>query len=204
MKHSTGAAIRLAAAACTLIGIVVHGEGQGSSRSAPPPQGGRERFTAAAINMGTPGRMAAGTVEMVVNRWSPDADRDRLMNTLLEQGPERMLETLQKLPRVGYIRTPNSIGYDIHFARQLPLPDGGQRITLLTDRYITFWEAANQPRSINYPFTVVEMHINSDGLGEGKMSIATKITANKENKMIELENYATQPVLLNSVKREKE
>jgi hypothetical protein len=35
------------------------------------------------------------------------------------------------------------------------------------------------------------------------MSLATQITADKENKLIVLENYGTQPVLLNDVRREK-
>jgi len=71
-----------------------------------------------------------------------------------------------------------------------------------TDRRIGFWEAANQPRSIDYPFTVIEMRLNRDGEGEGKMSIATKITLDKDKKMLELENYGTQPVLLQNVKRD--
>ena len=119
----------------------------------------------------------------------------------MEKGPEKLLDTLQSLPRVGYIRTPNSIGYDLHYARKAPLPEGGERVTLATDRYIGFWEAANRPRTIDYPFTVIELRLNSDGVGEGKMSIATKITMDKDKKQIELENYGTQPVLLNNVRR---
>ena len=165
-------------------------------------KGTPERFSAMGVNMGSPGAAAAGTVEMVVNRWSTDAERDRLLTVLMEQGPEKLLETLQKMPRVGYIRTPNSIGYDLHFARKTPLPDGGERVVMATDRYINFWEAVNRPRSIDYPFTVIELRINPNGEGEGKMSLATKITADKESKTIVLENYATQPVLLQSVRRE--
>src|SRR5262249_25594748 len=130
-------------------------------------------------------------------------ERDRLMTTLLERGPEKLLEQLQKVPRVGYFRTPNSIGYDLRYARRQPLPDGGERVVLMTDRYISFWEAANQPRSIDYPFTLIELHINANGGGEGKLSLATKITADAENKIVVLEDYANQPVLLTSVKREK-
>ena len=52
-------------------------------------------------------------------------------------------------------------------------------------------------------FTVVELRLNKDGEGEGKMSIATKIIADSENQIITLENYDTQPVLLNNVKRER-
>jgi hypothetical protein len=112
------------------------------------------------------------------------------------------LDVLQDMPRVGYLRTPNSIGYDIHFARKRPGEDGGEIITLATDRYIGFWEAANRPRTVDYPFTVVEIRMGKDGEGEGKMSLATKITGSKEGKMITLENYQSQPVLLTKVKRE--
>jgi hypothetical protein len=164
--------------------------------------GAPERFTALAVNMGNPGPAGATTVEIVVNRWSTDAERDRLMNVLMEQGSDKLLEALQKNPKVGYIRTPNSVGYDLHFARRTPLPDGGERVVLATDRYIAYWEAVNRPRSIEYPFTVIELHINADGEGEGKMSLATKVIPDKESKTIVLEDYGTQPVVLQSVKRE--
>jgi hypothetical protein len=175
----------------------------GVSAALAQTQGSPERFTAVAVNMGTPGRAFAERVEVVVNRWSLNSERDRLLTTLFEKGPEKLLDTLTSLPRVGYFRTPNSIGYDLHFAQRTPLPDGGERIVLITDRHITFWEATNRPRSIDYPFTEIELHINGDGTGEGKMSLATKITGDPENKIIVLENYASQPVLLNDVRREK-
>jgi hypothetical protein len=76
-------------------------------------------------------------------------------------------------------------------------------VILLTDRRIGFWEAANRPRSIDYPFTVIELRLNRDGEGEGKMSVATKIIADKESNMVTLENYDIQPVLLTNVRREK-
>ena len=76
-------------------------------------------------------------------------------------------------------------------------------MVLATDRRIGFWEAANQPRSIDYPFTVIELRLNKDGEGQGKMSLATKVTADKNSNTVVLENYDTQPVLLNSVRREK-
>jgi len=175
-----------------------------AAAGAAQTRGGRERFTAFAVNLDASAgaRTGAGVVEIVVQRWSSDAERDRLFTALAEQGPEKLLDTLQKLPRAGYIRTPNSIGYDLHFARKAPLDEGGERIVIATDRYISFWEARNRPRSIDYPFTVIEMRINRDGAGEGKMSLATKITLDKDKKMLELENYGTQPVLLQNVKRE--
>jgi hypothetical protein len=161
--------------------------------------GAPEKFTAMAVNMS---RGGAGTVEIVVNRWSTDAEREKLMSTLMDKGDDKLLSVLQDMPRVGYFRTPNSVGYDIHYAHRTTDPEGGERVVLATDRRIGFWEAANQPRSIDYPFTVIELRLNRDGEGEGKMSLATKITADKNSNTIVLENYDIQPVLLQSVRRQ--
>jgi len=182
--------ILAAVAAAAAVSVVVDAQTMGSP----------ERFTANAVNMN---RGAAGNIEIVVNRWSTDAQRDKLMAVMFEKGPDKLLDALQDMPRMGYFRAPGRVGIDIHFARRMPLPDGGERLVLVTDRRIGFWEAANQPRSIDYPFTVIEMRLNKDGEGEGKMSLATKIIADKENNIITLENYDISPVMLNNIRREK-
>jgi hypothetical protein len=162
-----------------------------------------ERYVALAVNLGgTPGPTGAGTVEITIDRWSTDAERDLLIKTLIDKGPEKLLDTLQKMPRAGSIRTPNSIGYDLHYARKMPLDEGGDQIVLATDRYIGFWEAANRPRTVDYPFTLIEMRVGKDGVGEGKMSLFTKIMYDKKKNQIVLEDYGSQPVLLTQVKRE--
>jgi hypothetical protein len=162
-----------------------------------------ERYVALAVNLGgTPGPTGAGTVEITIDNWSTDAQRDQLMKALIEKGPEKLLDTLQKMPRVGSIRTPNSIGYDLHYARKMPMDEGGDQIILATDRYIGFWEAANRPRTVDYPFTLIEMRVGKDGVGEGKMSLFTKIMYDKKKNQIVLEDYGSQPVLLTQVRRE--
>jgi hypothetical protein len=182
-------------AAVAVVAVAAAAPGRGAA-------GAIERYVATAIKTGFPGPAGAGIVEIGIERWSTAAEHDRLLAVLLEKGPDKLLEELQKLPRVGYIRTPNSIGYDLHYARKTPAEDGGEHIALATDRYIGFWEAANQPRSIDYPFTLIEMHIGPDGKGEGKMSLATRITVDKKKNEIGLEDYFSQPVLLSNVHRE--
>ena len=61
------------------------------------------------------------------------------------------------------------------FARHSPTEEDGERVVLATDRPIGFLESVNQPRSINYPFTIIEMQLNRAGEGEGRMSLATKV-----------------------------
>ncbi len=157
-----------------------------------------ERFTAAAINTN---RAAAGNIEIQVDRWSSDAERDKLIHVLETKGADKLLEVLQDLPVKGNFRAPGQLGWDLRFARHYPTDDGGERVVLATDRPIGFLEAANQPRSITYPFTIIEMQLNRAGEGEGKMSLATKVIVDKKKNRITLENFDLQPVLLTQVKR---
>jgi hypothetical protein len=156
-----------------------------------------ERYTALAVNMD---RGTSGAIEIVVDRWSTDQQRDTLMSVMKKDGPAKLLDVLQDMPRMGYLRTPDSVGWDIHFARKIPSEDGGYRVVLLTDRRVGFWEAVNRPRSIDYPFTFIELRMNRDGEGEGKMSLATRIIADDRSNVVTLENYNTQPVTLKNIK----
>ena len=158
------------------------------------------RFAAFAVNMN---RGSAGSVELVINRWSSDADRDRLMSVMFDKGQERLLQELQKMPRMGYIRTPGSIGWDIHFAAHVPAKDGGERIVLVTDRHMGFREVANRNRTVDYPFTIIELNVPKSGDGDGKITVATRIIPDKGGRIVTLENYDIQPVLLTKVTRER-
>lgn len=162
--------------------------------------GEKEAFTATAIvnnNLGS----GAGTVLIDVNRWSSEAERAALVNALLKKGPEALLAELQDKRPTGTIRTPDSLAYDLRFAHQVPGEDGGRRIVLATDRPIGFWEASARPRTLDYPFTVIQMQIGRDGKGKGTLSYATKIVA--RGNTIELENFATSPVMLTEIQSRK-
>jgi hypothetical protein len=187
---------RIALFVVSVAALVVAPIGSMQAQTAGSP----ERFTALAVNMGNFGPARAGIVEIVVSRWSTEAERSRLTQLLLDEGSDALLDALRDTPAVGSIRTPTSLAYDLHFALALPGEDAGRRIVLATDRPIGFWEAASQPRSIDYPFTLIELRLNRDGEGEGKMSLATRIVANKKLNAIELEDYANQPVRLIGVR----
>jgi hypothetical protein len=160
-----------------------------------------ERYTAFAVNLGGP-RTTSGTaqVDIAINRWSTDAERERLIGAL-RKGQDELLDTLRDLEPVGSIRTATSLAYDLHYANETPGPEGGRRIFLATDRPIGVWEAVNRPRRIEYPFTFIELRMHGDGEGEGKLSLATKVIAS--GRIVQLENYAAQPVQLNQVRKVK-
>ncbi len=84
-----------------------------------------------------------------------------LVNTLLKKGPNTLLDELVDMRPVGTVRTPDSLAYDLHYSQQKLGEDGGQQIVLATDRPIGFWETVNRPRTVQYPFTVIQMQIEA-------------------------------------------
>ena len=169
-------------------------------RTSAQTLGEPEDFTAVAIvnnNLGS----GAGTVLIHISRWSTEMERARLIETLQKKGPDQLLDELKDMRSVGTIRTPDSLAYDLRYAHQQPGADGGRQIVLATDRPIGFWEAVHRPRTIQYPFTVIQMQMGTDGKGTGTLSVATKIVARKN--VVELENFATQPVMLTEITAKK-
>jgi len=162
-----------------------------------------EKFTAFAVDISnTAPRANSSVVDIQINRWSTDAERDQLLKVFREKGQDALLSALQKLPVVGGIRTPGSLNYDLHFAMQKPEAEGGRMVFLMTDRYIGAREAMNRPRTMDYPFTLIQLQLDKDGKGVGKASVATKITQEVDG-TIELENFSSLPVMLNDVRPAK-
>ena len=161
------------------------------------------RLRAFAVNLSGPAPVRTGTLDITIERWSTPAEAAKLRDVLTEKGADALLETLQKMPRTGSIQRTGRLGWDIHFAQQIVAPDGSRRIVLATDRPMSFWEAANQPRSADYAFTLAEIRLGADGKGEGKLVPAAKIDYDKATNTLEIENYSTEPVRLTQVEVEK-
>ena len=165
-----------------------------------------------AVNMSNVGRGNAGVVEFKVQKWSTAEERQKVIETMVEKGPNELLNVLQDMPAKGRMRFPNymgpdpnnwRLGWDIKYTWTTPLPEGGHRIIIALDRYMSFQEVRNQPRTVDYPFTLIEIHIDKEGKGQGKMAYATKIQFDKKKNTVELENYSSEPVRLNDVTLEK-
>jgi hypothetical protein len=151
-----------------------------------------ERFRAFAASLGT-GKSAV--VEMYINRWSTDQEREALLSALQESGQNKLLDVLTSVrPPVGNIRIAGKRGWDLYYARNNVLPDGSRHIVMATNRSVAWGEVSQGTRSMQYQFTVVELHIDKDGKGEGKIVPAARVLWDKEKKKIEIENYSALPV----------
>jgi hypothetical protein len=158
-------------------------------------------YRAFAVNMSNVGRTGADSIDITIDRWTTDAEAALLHDALVEKDSDALLKAIHKIkPRVGAIRRANGgLGWDIQYARRTELPSGGYRVVFATDRPMSFYEAANRPRSADYEFLWAELHIGANGEGEGKLVPRAKITYDKEKRVVEIENYANLPVQLTQV-----
>jgi hypothetical protein len=121
--------------------------------------------------------------------------------------PESSLSAaIQKTTTVGILWTSENVGYSIKYAFRLPQPDGSEHIVLATDRRIGMWSNLWNPAPgitvTDYPFSIIELHINSKGDGDGRGVLTGKIAIDNATKTVALENYAGLPVILKGLKRQ--
>ena len=161
----------------------------------------KEKFTGFAINMN--GAANTATVDFTIERWSTDAERKTLLSLIPEEhkDPQKLVRALQDMKSVGSLRTPQTLAWDLRYARQFKNPEGGRRIILVTDRPIGFREAANSNRSMDYPFTILEIRLNAKDEGEGKIYGGSKVYVEKGELVVE--NWGTQPTRFNNIKKQK-
>jgi hypothetical protein len=161
-----------------------------------------EHFSAFAVSTGGPlTRGGAGQIEITIERWSTPDETARLIAALQKGGHEALIDAFHDVRSVGMIRSAGSLGYDLRYAQQEDLGDGIRRIVLATDRPMSFYESVNRPPSADYPFTFVELRVDAEGRGDGKLALASAIAANRRGDMIQIYNYDTEPIRLNEVRR---
>jgi hypothetical protein len=192
--HARLAVVTLAAAAVVAVGTAVSAQSDFGQKMPL-------RFTALAVNTSNVGPAGAGPVDITIKRWTTPSEQERFLSLFREKGAKALLSALQDAPVVGGISTPGSISYDLHYAAIQPLPDGGYSITIATDRPIGFWEATSQERTLDYPFMLIQMQVDKDGNGQGKLARAAKLTIS--NDVLVIENWANQPMMLNEVRLRK-
>ncbi len=162
---------------------------------------GREEFSAILSNISNVGGAGITPLTIRINRWTSDADDERLLGILRDKGQGAFLDALLDGKAVGSISTPTSLKYDFFYARQSATKDGGRRIMLISDRPMTVSERASAAPSRDYPFTVIDLQIPSEGKGEG--TLAQQVQLRLLGNILGIENLATGPMKLGDIKKVK-
>jgi len=135
-------------------------------------------------------------VELTVNRWTTDAERTQLLSALTDKGQDALLSELTKAKSVGSIRVNTGLAWDLRYARAFPQDEGSTRVLLATDRPMTVAEIWNDPRYSQYPFTLIDLQFKPEGEPTGSLLLAARVTADKDGRFVNVENFATQPIQL--------
>jgi hypothetical protein len=171
-----------------------------SAQQTPRNAGAPETFTANANVKGAAGAIAA-TIQIDINRYSPDFDRTSVESALKGGGYPAFLAAIRKAPEVGTI----GIGdqkFGIHYAREEKTAKG-RTITLVTDKPMFFvggGRADAKPRA-GYEVGAIQMMVDDVGMGSGTMAAAARIKPGPEGVGVAVDDYAESPIKLVTVSR---
>ena len=166
----------------------------------PRNTGAPETFTANAQVKGAAGAIAA-TIQIQINRYTPDFDRTSVESALKGGGYPSFLTALRKAPDVGSV----GIGdqkFPIRYAREEKTAKG-RTITLVTDKPMFFVGGGltNAKPRAGYEVGAIQMMVDDVGLGSGTMTGAARIKPGPEGVGVQVDDYADEPVKLVTVSR---
>jgi hypothetical protein len=160
------------------------------------------RFVAASAEMIRPGRPASALVDIMVTSWTSAQNHRLLMRTLLERGPNAFADLLCNFSPHGSFGVFASPDVTIRYAWQAVDRDKSTRIYLAADAPIfltpRLWVDRVPPSE---PLTFVELRLDQDGKGEGKLANVRQLSADEGRDVIELRDYSQLPVRLMRVER---
>ncbi|HSC27736.1 MAG TPA: hypothetical protein VLD67_10710 [Vicinamibacterales bacterium] len=162
--------------------------------------GAPETFTANA-NVKGPAGVAAATIQIVIDRYTPDAERTAVEAALKQGGYPAFLIALRKAPVVGHVELGDQ-KFSIRWARQTD-SNNGRTIVVVTDSPMFFVGGAAakdaKPRE-GYEVALIRMVVDMSGLGSGTMAGAARVKPAPEGG-VQVDDYAEEPVKLLTVTR---
>ncbi len=126
------------------------------------------------------------SIDIRINRYTNDQDVKKFADLLVESGPDKLRRALEK-EDVGQLSVPGRVGVPVAIARKLA--NGNRTIVrVITARNLSFVELRYSGRSVDYPYTILELNLDENGSGTGTAIGAAKISFNKKNNIYEIES----------------
>ena len=179
-----------------LAGITMPALAQAPRRNVGAP----ETFSANAHAAKAGAGAIAATLQIHIERYTPDHDRTVVETALKSGGYAAFVAALRKAPEVGYVQLGDQ-KTPIRWARETNTGKG-RMIVVVTDKPVFFvgGGAADAKPRAGYDVAVVEMTVDDVGLGSGRMAAAAKVKPGGESG-VQIEDYADAPIKLTTVTR---
>jgi hypothetical protein len=159
-----------------------------------------ETFTANLQVKGGQGGAAAATIQVDIQRYTPDSDRTAVESALKTGGYPAFLTALRKAPQVGTV----SFGdqkWAIRWARETR-NEKGRAIVVITDQPMFFVGGGRvdaKPRA-GFEVALIRMDVDVVGLGRGTMTAAARVRPGGDAG-VQIDDYAEKPITLTTVSR---
>lgn len=161
-----------------------------------------EVFTGSVVDAGGAiPRATSARFTLHIDEYSTDEEARELLRVLAEEGPRGLENAMRKIEK-GWIRIGNSLGYPVSVARSFQT-ETGRIIRVATDRPVQMFEVWHGLRSLDHPFGVLELTLDADGKGEGRLIAAAEVGFTEDGSL-EIESLGTRPFRLMQVKQQKE
>jgi hypothetical protein len=136
-------------------------------------------------------------VTAIIQEYSAPEDQKVLLEAFEQKGNEGLVNALSKMPSKGRLAITGTLGGDLAYIRNFPMPDGGQRIRMVTNRLLRFGEVWADSRSSDYNLSGMEVILSKDKKhNSGTLFPAAELKLNKEHQM-ELELFQNPWKLVN-------
>ena len=163
-------------------------------------QDSEERFRAIAVVMGNVATGRNSSIDIVISRWTTPEEREALLEVLMTGDQNAFRQALTRQEMTGWMRLPDTLRQEFRYAWvRSQREDGSREIIIATDRIIPFVEAWNRPRSFDYDISLIELELDANNEGSGMAAVGVKFKVDGNH--LTLENFGTQPVNLNAIRK---
>jgi len=157
----------------------------------------REVYTGTAVAIGGALGGASRGFTLEITSYTPPEEVQQDLETLRTQGQDGLYKAIEK-KKLGNFAFTGDVGRDVNFVTQTDMEEG-RKITILFERWLKFFELRRGTRSVDYPFTYVELFMEGRK-GEGSLIGAAKVYLDKKHpSTLDVENFGTYPARLMGV-----
>jgi hypothetical protein len=160
-----------------------------------------ETFRAQANAASKEGAAAASYVDIHIDQYTRDTDREKMTQALKTGGYPALLTAVRNAPPVGTV-TIGKETYTIRWAREQRSGENKRTISVVTDKPMYFLGGGSvnaKPRE-GYELAVLQFDMDDAGTGQGTMAAAARIKPGGPNGFV-IDDYADQPIKLVSISR---
>lgn len=163
----------------------------------------KEVYTGTLVNMN--GRSSSTGFTLTLTSRTPDEEAQRLLAVLADGGQDDLMKVIHK-NNLGFIAATGQTRRDLLVVREAQV-NGKRRIIAAFERWQGVFEVRSGNRSLDYPFSIIEIYFDEKGRGTGTFIGLAQVKMDRDKKTgqmrLELESFGSFPAKVMGVMRRK-